>query len=103
MTDEKKSWFFVKDYQPTISEINSVLVDMHTENAANRTRIDSIESKLVSIESKLDKLIESHKNMINYFHAMENNDARQLNYKIRGFASGIAPPIPFKPEHLHHD
>lgn len=96
-------WFFVKDYQPTPTEINKALADMHNTLETNTRKVESNETRLMSIESKLDKLIESHKSMINYFHAMENNDARQLNYKIRAFASGSAPPIPFKPEHLHHE
>nr|QBK87134.1 MAG: hypothetical protein LCMAC201_00360 [Marseillevirus LCMAC201] len=93
---DKSSWFFMQEYpvqpdstkEPTLMECLTV----------QQKEICKLHKLLEDLDVKLEKLIESNKSLIAYFGAMNERDARDLNYRIRGFSSNKhLPPTSFVP------
>lgn len=101
-TDKKqtgKSWFFM-DYSPKEGQnIEEPTTEEKVEMLASK--LNKLETeiipKLESLETKLDKLIQSNKNLIEFFSSAHNRDIRELNYCIRSFPQKKMPPVKFVP------
>ena len=94
-TDDDLSWFFMKEYLPQqYSTKEPTLMACLTV----QKEICKLHKRLEDLDNKLEKLIESNKSLIAYFSAMNERDARDLNYRIRGFSSNKhLPPTSFVP------
>jgi len=99
-------WFIFKNYSGTRESVpeppsTQPEVDSNIDPIAElNERINNLDTRMERIETKLDKLINSHKSLISYFSAMNDNNVRDLNYKIRGYSSKTnqIPPVKFVPE-----
>lgn len=123
MSDRNKfgSWFVMKNYNPNDEKIQefgdnsiNVFIDKQNEkleelgrfieSLADKVEIieDKLEklmqsTKIEEIDIKLDKLIQSNKSLLQYFGSIHERDIRDLNYRIRGYASKNMSPINFVP------
>lgn len=81
--------FFITEY-PTPPEEKIKNLEERIDYLENNvlTRIDNL-------EKKIDKIIESNKNLISYFTEISIRDSRELNYRIRGYPKGKMPPVNF--------
>lgn len=119
----KASWFFMRDYKPDpkpeeddqeneskedISEMQELLSRLQLQDKALNElgcKVYDLEQRIIpkleDLDNKLDKLIQSNKSLIAYFSAISDRDARNLNYRIRTYASknNHLPPASFVPEH----
>jgi len=97
-----KSWFFLGDYQPTVPPNSSAEVNLQTLMdclTLQQKELCKLYKRVEDLDYKLEKLIESNKSLIAYFSAMNDRDARDLNYRIRGFSSkNHLPPSKFVPD-----
>lgn len=114
--DGKRSWFFMKEYpnpkadneESTIDLLLKQVSEQSSQIASLTNRIENLEShiypQMANIDHKLEKLIQSHKSLIAYFGSINGRDVRDLNYKIRSYASkNRLPPISFVPERIKTD
>ena len=115
------SWFFMREYPDSEPTQNTEQVatttagdmprklTMQEEIVKLNQRVEELEQKLVpkleDIDTKLEKLIQSNRSLIDYFSAVNERDVRDLNYKIRGYSSKgkHLRPINFVPERLNTD
>ena len=103
-TGKGSGWFFMGDYKPgTGAEKTHDKLSMDFEGL--KDRLDKLEDTMNNIDNKMDRLIESTKNLISYFSAVNDRDARDLNYKIRGYSSKTKhfAPIGFVPERVNKE
>ena len=81
--EPKNKWFFMREYpkeKPDTPEQEPTLAEMKIE--------------VKRLHQKMDMLIESNKNLIAYFSSLHERDVRELNYKIRSYASKSRPLPP---------
>ncbi len=121
-----KKWFFMKEYpseatpseaassEPNPSDTKRIEIkpsSTETQETINELhkRVEELENKMLpkleEMDRKLDKLIQSNKSLIAYFSAVSNRDARDLNYRIRGFSSKSKhlSPVSFVPDRRVND
>jgi hypothetical protein len=117
------SWFFMREYpnpDSTASVEDTVQVDKVSTMLEHLTmqeaqickltqHVEDLEQKVIptlgDMNAKLEKLIQSHRSLIDYFSAVNERDVRDLNYKIRGYSSKSKHlrPINFVPERYATD
>ncbi len=120
-TESTASWFFMRDYPSSEPPENTEQVettvtgDMPKQLTAQEEfvklnqRVEELEQqiipKLEDMDHKLEKLIQSHRSLIDYFSAVNERDVRDLNYKIRGYSSKGKQlrPVNFVPERSNTD
>ena len=105
----KTPWFFLREY-PNVEHNAEHNVEHNAEHVETTSelpqevpieqRIEKIASQLEDMNNKLEKLIQSHKSFIAYFSAINDTDARDLNYKIRSYSNKTnqLPPVNFVPD-----
>lgn len=86
----EKPWFFMREY-PNPNEEPTTESDVAEPEAR-------LYQKLQELDDKLDKVIQSQKSLIAYFTAINDRDARDLNYKLRSYSSKKIAPVGFVPE-----
>lgn len=84
--------FYTKNYdtkpkpleeEKSFSNLEKQIKDLN-ERLSNLEK--DVNKKLEKIDNNLDKLLQSHKSLIEYFYTMNNHDIRNLNYNLREFS-----------------
>jgi uncharacterized protein YoxC len=67
------------------------------ENKINVLEQD-LNTKTEALDNKIEKLLQSTKSLIQYFTSKHDRDIREVNYRLRSYASQHTPPINFVPQ-----
>ena len=113
--ESKNTWFFMPEYPKEDEKSESTLDTLHDQITQQNSQIEILSKRVENLEqyiipkmddmdNKLEKLIQSHKSLIAYFGSVSGRDTRELNYKIRSYASkNKLPPTSFVPERMKTD